>query len=234
VAVANRSSSGVSLGTRVNTTVTAPVGIVNNDVLLLVWIGGLAASPTPTPPTGFTTVGGGFPTDHTDGTFHIKTYAWVKVAAGESGNYTVTHASCASAAYLGAYSGANTSTPILVTPTTNISLGTTTTATGLTTAVDGSMIVFVDVGWGDFAVDLVPPAGTTPTFTERFEDTGHELYVADGSLATAGATGSKAHTNNNQSGSPWMGSLIAIAAAVSGPSGSPVTPLVHRVSQVAA
>jgi hypothetical protein len=89
------------------------------------------------------------------------------------------------------------------------------------------MVVFLEVGWGDFAVNLAAPAGTTPTFTERFEDTGHELYVADGVLSPASATGNKTHANNNQSGSPWMGSLIAISAA-SGVAPSytpPITPI---------
>ncbi len=98
-------------------------------------------------------------------------------------------------------------------PTYASGVGTTSTATGLTTSRDGSSVIFVEQDWGDTTNDLNPPTGTTPTFTERITGAIAIMYVADGVLATAGPTGDKAITNNNVGNVPWQAALVALQAS---------------------
>jgi hypothetical protein len=209
--VAYRSSSTVNYASHANTTITAPAGIANGDLLLIYFCVGAASVITATPPTGFTALTG-FPSSVTDSGFNVNCYAWKKTASSESGSYVVTHATNSSLAYMGAYSGANASTPINPNPTIATGAGTTSTATGLTTAANNSYVVAFYQDWGDVSNQLVKPTGTTPTFTTRANQADTTLlFVCDGPLATAGATGNKAITNNNSGSHPWQAALIAIA-----------------------
>ncbi len=212
-----RSVSQTTYASRSNTTLTAPTGIANNDVLLILFIIGAGSPPTPTPPTGFSALTG-FPTSVTDGSFIVKSYAWYKIANGESGNYVITHTAASSQAFMYAITGGDTTTPVNPNATIATGTGATSTATGLTTAVDGSLVIFFEHDWGDAANSLSGPSGTTPTFTKRTTNN-NLIYVADGVLSTAGTTGSKSILNNNIQPSPWMASLIAIAASTGGASG---------------
>lgn len=207
MAVAYRSSSTGAYALRTDTSPTAPAGIVDGDVLLYVLALGDSAPPTPTPPSGFTAASG-FPSTATDGSFTVKTYVWWKIAASETATeYTATHANTHSQVYLGCYSGAHQTTPLSPAPTINIGTGSTTTATGLTTPADGSLVVFVSQDWASSSNVLSAPSGSTPTFTKEYG--AGLLLVADGVMTTAGATGNKTITNNSGS-SPYAGLLISI------------------------
>lgn len=211
---AYRSSSAVAYASHTSTTITAPTGIQNNDILIIFFLLGASSPPTPTPPSGFSVLTG-FPVTVTNGGFSVSSYCWYKVASSESGNYTVTHSTSSSAAYMVAVSGGvTTSAP---TATTNTGTGSTTTMLSITTTNANSFIMAVNQDWGDFSNTLTPPSGSTPTFTSRLSEL--ILFAADGVLATAGATGNKTMTNNNNGalGTPWSGYLIKVEASTGGP-----------------
>lgn len=217
MAVAYRSSSSLSLGTRTDSTLTAPSGITNGDVLLLILAAGAAAGVTVTPPTGFTVLTG-FPSamDKPADPWTTRLYVWYKVASSESGNYTATHSSASSQAYISAISGA-AGTPINPNPTiTNHPFstgGATLIAPSITPVVNDSMVVWVGVVW-DTVGATTPPTGTTPTFTERLNASSEGIYVADGILATAAATGDKSVSTANGNGQAWIAALICVEASV--------------------
>src|SRR3954470_6509662 len=114
MAVAFRSGSSLAYGSRTNSTVTAPTGIQNDDVLVaVIAIGATTEAPDPTAPTGFSAVPGATTVDVTDASsFNLEFRAYYKIAASESGNYTFTHSAGNSAAWIGCYSGASAIAPI--------------------------------------------------------------------------------------------------------------------------
>ena len=213
MAVAVRSTSGVAYGSRTNTAITAPTGIVNGDILLLFVAVAGASPPTPTFPAGFATVAG--PIASTSGGFTVNFYCLWKRASGESGSYTVTHSSASTLAQLYCISGAKSSGSPINASSSNSGTGTTSTGTGITTTVNDCLIVFAEHDWGDTSNNLSPPSGTTPTFTERVDAA--LRYYAEGVLATAGATGNKSITNNNTTDplfpNPWAVYLVAVEPA---------------------
>ena len=213
MAVAVRSTSGVAYGSRTNTAITAPAGIVNGDILLLFVAVAGASPPTPTFPAGFATVAG--PIASTSGGFTVNFYCLWKRASGESGSYTVTHSSASSLAQLYCISGAKSSGSPINASSSNSGTGVTSTGTGITTTVNDCLVVFAEHDWGDTSNNLSPPSGTTPTFTERVDAA--LRYYAEGVLATAGATGNKSITNNNTTDplfpNPWAVYLVAVEPA---------------------
>ena len=223
MASAFRSSSNTTYASRTNTTVTAPAGISDGDVLIYsLFVGAVGSAPTATAPSGFSAPSGGtWPIQINDGAFFARIYVWYKIASGESGNYTATHAAGSSQGSMIAVSGGSSSAP---TATTNsATTGTTSTATGLTTAGNDALVAFLGWDWGVTSNDLTPPSGTTPTFTERI-DVAPLHYLATGVWASSGATGNKSMTNNGSGvpNSPWAAVLLAVEA--SGAAAS----LVHR------
>jgi len=211
--VAYRSSTITTYASRTNTVATAPTGIADGDALFLFVIEVATSPPAITPPSGFSLLPN-FPYTLVVGTYSVKTSAFVKIASGESGSYTITHASTISQAYLAAFS-APAFTPFSPNPTVNSATGgpNTTTMLGLTTTTNNSLVMTISQDWGDTTNNLTPPSGSTPTFTERGDAS--ILEVADGILATAGATGNKTMTNNcynNNTNSGWSGFMFAMPA----------------------
>ena len=216
MAAAVRAVTSIALGSRTNTTLTAPAGLANDDILLAVMCvgdGNDQTVPAVTPPAGFTQLTG-FPItiSQTD-PYATGLRAFWKLAASESGSYTFTHGAADSEGMMYAISGAD-STPINPNASTNSEnvAADTNNPTGLsvTTPSDGCLIVYAFHCW-NVAGPSTPPTGTTPTFTERYDPgSGGILYVADGVLATAGATGNKSLTSpQNQR---WGCTLICIEA----------------------
>ena len=223
--IAFEAISNTTYASRTNTVIPAAAlgTITNGDLLLLLFMGGAATeAPDPTAPTGFTICPGSWPIDVTQGTFNMEYRAYYKLASSESGDYTVTHATASSQGAILRFSGTAQTNPINPTPTINFQTDPgsveNSTAPGLTTLVDGCMIVWNGFSWGDTTTDLTPPAGTTPTFTERLDTT--LMYVATGIMTTAGATGDKSMANNSNTGNPWGASLISIEP---GPTGTTFT-----------
>ncbi|MGH8562709.1 MAG: hypothetical protein ACREXW_00960 [Gammaproteobacteria bacterium] len=214
MAAAVRATTSIALGNRTNTVFTAPAGLANNDILLAIMTcgdGGDQTVPAVTPPTGFTQLTG-FPIAISEADpYAVGLRAFWKLAASESGNYTFTHGAADSEGVMYAISGAD-ATPINPNPSTNTGLGASSVALGLTTPVNGSLVVLATHVW-NAAGPTSPPTGTTPTFTERYDPgAGGILYVADGVLATAGATGDKTLTSANGPSHKWGATLICIEA----------------------
>jgi hypothetical protein len=213
VAVDYATSSTVTEATAANATYTAPTGIVDGD-LLLIWQEFFSTGTvvTPTPPAGFLVVPGvtwPLVVTPTGATGHV--WFWFKIASGESGNYTVTHASSVRRGKMVRVTGADTTAPFLPFPTQNVGTASTTyTFLGLTTVVANTLVMVFGSDWNDTANNLTAPTGTTPTFTERIDIPGE--YLATGVLATAGATGNKTMTNNSTAvaGSGWLASMVAV------------------------
>jgi hypothetical protein len=231
MAAAYRSSTTNALGNRTNTTFNAPAGLANNDILLCVMScgdGGDQTAPTVTPPTGFAAVTGGSQTISKADPYATKIQAFWKLAASESGSYTFSHGAADSEGILYAISGAD-ATPINPNATAATGTSDTPTATGLTTPNDGSLVVWGAVHWDSAATSVAPPTGTTPTFTGRYAPgSGGIVYVADGVMTTAGATGNKSIlTTNNQL---WGAILICIEADTGAAAGQPA---VKRMGGVA-
>jgi len=204
------SDSSVNYATRTDTLITAPANIQDGDDLLIIFEdGALNAAPVPTPPAGFVILPG-FPLTRADSNvFTVDTYAWRKPALGEVGDYTVTHASAASNAWMQCARGQNLVTPYSPNPTTNTGLGATATAPGLTTVADNSLIVYFCSKWnfpgGTF------PGGVTPVLTTRLDGSATLLFVSNGVMTPPGATGAKIATGlPNTPTEPWATGLIAI------------------------
>lgn len=198
-------------GGRTTTTVTKPTGTADNDYILLGILTALGGeAPNPTPPAGFTLVDS-FLTDVDGGGFNVEMRIYGKVATSEGASWDFTHSSASSQGFALTYRGVHTGTPLDATTTTNTGTGTTTTATGITTVTNGAMVVLVAHDFGDTTNNLTAPTGTTPTFTERIDTA--LIYVADGVMTTAGATGNKTMTNNSNSFDPWAAALIALRPA---------------------
>ena len=215
-----RSVSNTTYASRTNTTITAPASIADDDILLL----GILTVNDPdavdtTPPTGFTLLTN-FPIDVTDGGgLNMEFRVYWKTASGESGNYTVTHASSSSQGWMVCVQDADT---ISVTPTVNNGTAASTTALSITTTVNDSLVILMAFDWGDSANNLTGPTGTTPTFVEKI-DVAPLIYVTAGVLATAGATDNKTMANNSSTGSPWGATLIVVQPAAAAPGSTPVT-----------
>ena len=216
MAVAVGSSTSLGLANRTNSTLTAPADIADGNVLLAIVIagdGGDETAPTVTPPTGFTAVTGSPLEISKSDPYAIAINCFSKVASGESGNYTFTHGASDSEGFMYRITGADNTTPINPNPTTNTGSGTTSTGLSITPEVDESLVVMIDLMWDD-AATMSPPTGTTPTFTERYDPgSGGVLWIGDGVLATAGATGNKSHTNGNNTAQPWATLMVCVQAA---------------------
>jgi hypothetical protein len=218
-----RSISSTTYATRTNTTVTAPSGITNGDLLIfgigIFGSGGEAVDPTP--PAGFSLISGpSWPLQAVEGANEVETRIYSKVASGESGDYTATHADASSQGWMVAVSDPSVNFVI----TGQSGTGTTTTALSVTSANNNALILFIVHDWLSNAADISVPTGTTPTFTERLDGATSLFYVATGVLGTAGATGDKTITNRNNIGDPWSAVLLAIEPFV------PVVPLAPTIT----
>src|SRR3990167_7389501 len=210
------SQSTINQGSRTNTTITAPASIADNDILrIFFWLAAEPGPPpTPTPPTGFSQL---LASDTLTGlggsaTGEMKVWVWEKRASSESGDYTVTHGSAFSLAYMEVVRGAVASGSaedfaVTQNPQTNNS---TYTATGGTTTVTGSFVTFFVGAWN--TIGATPPPGTTPTYTERYDVT--EGYAANGILIPDGATGNETASGASQTATGGSISVLASVKAI--------------------
>lgn len=224
--VANDAISTVAFGTRSNTSLSVPSG-TGGKFLFILFMGNDPTDIAATAPTGFNPISGfaGGLLAQRQGsnggaTTTMNVYVWEKDDAGDAGSFTTTHASTGTAAYVARYSGAAagvaTDNPIAVTGNGSTTAGSPVdlVAPTVTTVVDGSMVIDQFCTW-DGSAATSPPAGTTPTFTERFESFGNAFYVCDGPLTPAGATGTKTpSTQCSQNG--WIANQIVLEAAGAG------------------
>ena len=163
MAAAYRSHSATTYATRTNTTITAPAGIADGDVLTLIFVRGNpgSAPATPTWPSGFA-LESGFPTNVIDfDSFNVSCWVLTKIASGESGDYAVTHGNGASQGVVIASSGG--SGVVQTTANTQSFPGSTNTITanGLTTGADDSLVIFATHNWNLYG------SGSPPSTTCR-------------------------------------------------------------------
>lgn len=232
-AAAVRSITSLALGNRTNSTFTAPAGLADNDILLCVMCCGDAGdqtAPAVTPPSGFTQLTGFPVTISQADPYATALRVFWKLAASESGSYTFTHGAADSEGVLYAISGAD-ATPINPDASTNTGNDTAgvVTALSVTTPVNDSLVIWACVCWNSSG-SATPPTGTTPTFTERYDPGASGIiYVADGVLGTAGATGDKNVTTSNGNGR-WAATLISIEAGAGGGGAAPVQPFMFVIT----
>ncbi len=205
-----RSFSATTYASRTNTTITAPSGITDGDLLVAVHLVGLATAPTVTAPAGWTRATG-FPRMYDNG-FQVSCAVYYKTAASEAGNYTWTHSAASSDGFIYCISNPSTATPQV---SRLAGTGTTSTAPTLLTTTNNAVVIFADINFNAYGSSS-PPAGTTPTFTERRDSASGLIYAADGILSTAGWTGDKTHGNNNGASDPWQCIAIAVSAEQAG------------------
>ena len=101
-------------------------------------IGGASPPTSITLPAGFTLLQG--PSTQTNSGFSVDRRLAYKVASGESGNYTITHATANTDAIMVAISGASATAPV---SSNNGGGGTTTTAFGVVTPSNNSAVLFL-------------------------------------------------------------------------------------------
>ena len=228
MACAIGSTSALASGTRTNSTVTAPSGIADGDILVYgLAIGNASGGTTATAPTGFAAPTG-VPISYTwtsVDTYTVRLYFWTKKASGESGNYTATHSSADTTAFMWRITGADATTWVDQNPTTFVnnggSGGQTIPVPTQTPSVDGCALVWMGGSWDGFGA-ATPSTG----FTERRNVTTESFYAQDLIQATAAATGTVTVTTTQTADKPRAGIMLTIRAAAGG--GGTVPPPVRR------
>lgn len=237
MAIAVGSVSNTPLhGSRTNTTITAPTGIVNGNLLVAVlFVGHASALPllAVTPPAGWTEeTNSPSGIDDTD-PYEVSVRVYHKVASGESGDYTFTHAAAETQGYMYRLTGADTSTPIDATPVATQYTspnGQTTTYGSVTTVTNGCFLIFAECDWDGPGSGTV--SGTTPSIALR--RAGTVTWLGDGSQTTAGATGSRTRTNGNSSTfGRWASIVVPIRPAGVGGSTTPQAVSATSASSIA-
>ena len=209
--MAFRSDNLGTSGTSPGTTLTAPTGLANDDIIIIALY--IENDVTPTPPTGFAQI-----CDIDHGSVALDLWVWWKRASGESGNYTVSHASAYCQGWIAAFSGRTTTgDPQDATATTNTGTGTTVTYTGLTPAGDDADIICINGTFDSVASGAV--GGTAPTFTEQADDS-NNMHAYTGTQTTAAAVGNRTSTISSTS---WAATMIALRSATPGGGGGTTT-----------
>ena len=211
MAISLRSHTSYGSGNNeTSSTITAPSGIQNDDILLL-WVNSSSGTnQTITPPSGFTLI------DRTDDGTAEATASYWKRASSESGNYTVTVGTSAEQSMvMAAYSGCTTlSTPVDVHNAQVNASGTSCTAPSVTTTLDNDQLVFFGANYRGGITTWTAPSGEVRQEQINGVDNGNVCFC-DEALGAAGATGDKVATQNNANRN--VGQLVALSPA-------PVTP----------
>lgn len=211
------SLTGTTYASRTNTVLTPPAGLVDNDELILYFLiagATLATVPTVTFPSGFAIIGGPVSISQNNDAAQGTVRSWVlrKRASSESGSYTITHAAAnADGVLVRVTSGAN-AVPSVSTNSA-IGNGNITFNSVTTTGANACLLAFCHNWqlWG--AGD--PPAGTTPTFTERQDSATSLIHFSEGTWTGSGASGAKTKDSDNTAATDgWASMLVAIENAV--------------------
>ena len=198
--------SFLAYGSRTNSTLVAPSGITDDDLLIAFLVsGGAGAAPAVTPPAGWAEMTGS-PTLVNDGSFFVAYHIYYKVAAGEAGDYAFTHAAGSSCGSDHPLCRGRYQYSICSNGNRQYRNRIFATALGLTTTDANTSVIFTEHDWGANASDTLPPFGT-----ERVDTT--LIYVSDGVFPAIGATGNQSHTCNNGASDLWGAYLIALKTA---------------------
>ena len=204
-----RTASGVNYGLRTDTTFSAPSGLSNDDILLVVMHSqkdGVSTPPTtPTPPSGFSAVDTFI--NFSSGADRGELAVWWKRASSESGGYTFTHPSQTSCGFLLAITGCVTSGSPIDAHSKNNGTGSTSTGTGISMSAANQLLVMLSNGWDGFSF------GTPTGMTVRASGGSNATIIYSQDIAASGATGNRTHSNPNGSGSPWASWMLGLKAA---------------------
>lgn len=208
-------SNTLTFGTRTNSTITAPSGIANGDLLVaILHVGDLTLLPplAVAPPAGWAEAPNSPATvARTADNYTVALHIYWKVASSESGNYTFTHTSADTEGYMYRLTGADTTTPIDATPVVQTANGTTdgkTTGYGsLSTVTNGAFLIYGESLWDGPGSGTV--SGSSPTISVR--RSGAISWIGDGTQTTAGATSARTRTNGNSDNVlPWASIVVPI------------------------
>lgn len=226
MAIAVGSTSNTpTYGTRTNSTITAPSGITNGDLLVAVLhIGDGSALPalTVTPPSGWAAVTNSPSAIDKSDPYTTAIHVFYKVASGEAGNYTFSHSSADTEGYMYRLTGADTSTPIDVTPAASQCAsganGSVTNYAAITTVTNGAFVILCEAMW-DSGAGSDTVTGSNPTIAVR--RSGGNSWIGDGLQTTAGTTTARTRTNGNgpstgSINSPWASLVVPIRPATGG------------------
>jgi hypothetical protein len=183
---------------------TKPAGTVAGDILIATIVHAKSAPAqndlVPNAADGWAKVG---TSTVVNGTLSAKLEVWWKRAgASEPASYAFdVWGSSSNEGYIAAYSGCVASgSPIDAFSTNSATTGSTATGTGITTTQANDKLLWIGHNWTASGT-LVPPTG----MTERRE---YLLYVADQTIAAAGATGNR--TQALAANAPWATYMIAL------------------------
>lgn len=193
MAVAYRSSTSNSVTQSTSSTLSAPSGLVDNDILLYLLY--IESSTTVTWPSGFTQKASLTAADSS-----FKVYVAWKRAASESGTYSPSWGSNAwRQGVLLAISGAiTTGDPFDVAVGTNAPGSETNTLTlaSITTATANSLVIAAGATFASLGATPTAPSG----HTLRFGANGEAWAISDALKVTAGSTGSLQFTGASATG----------------------------------
>jgi len=189
-------------------TVTAPTGIQDDDLLLLIVSSDHSGSGDTvyTAPAGFSAL-----TTYTrvnSGAAGVSGQVFYKIASSESGNYSTTEtASILTAASIARISGANTSTPFDVNDEDTNTGADPAEAPSVTTTVADTLVIRAAI-WDQSKTLVLAPVGVTESTHE--DTSGHDQWVGDERQIAAGSTGIALF--DLSSSTRWLTYTIAIKA----------------------
>jgi hypothetical protein len=173
-----------------------------------------AGIPTPTFPSGWTTIGG--PTTVSENnnplTFSVRSWTLRKRASSEGTTYTVTHSAASSDCLIATVESALDDAGSISTNDGDGN-GDITFLSVTTDAADANILAFCH-NWALWGAGTAP-AGTTPTFTERQDSASSLIHFSEGTWSGSGATGNKTKDSDNTGagGAQWAAMLVAVENA---------------------
>ncbi len=221
--MAFRSIASATINENTTITVTKPVGVVADDILLVV----LAflpdgAPPTVTYPVGWTEI-------RSDGVTNseiVQKCAWKRATASEPANYAFTWTTTSDCAGdILAYSGRDTGATVIdIHGGQKNASSVSVTAPTVTTTVANDDLVFLGGAQGNTTRTFTPPTGmtersdhgTTGALGGVWEETADEVFVGPGATGTRIATLTVAGIN--------IGQLVAFKPAAGGAAASLLIP----------
>jgi len=215
MAIALRSASTTAYGSRTNTTVTVPTGAATGDVIVIAFAVGNSSLVTPSGMGAWTAASTSYTAPDP---WAVNLFLWVKPFVSGETQYTITHSSGYSQAYVTAWTGADTSSPFDVTPVTaaqNMFGGSSSTATApaLTIVTAGAQGLIARGSWDGNAI--TPPSGWTENYDAPV------LWFGSRNYASAGSTGTVAVPHGNGSNAyPWGVIHAALRPASAGGTGT--------------
>jgi hypothetical protein len=196
-------------------TCAKPTGTVDGDIMVafLVQVRAGSATSAPTPPSGWAQIATYQTVFDAANTLYARASVWWKRASSEGANYTWTFTETNNnQAVIASYSGCIASgNPVDVSSGNSASSGNTATATGVTTTVADTRLIYTGNNWEALG-NLTPPTG----MTERYDNL---TYWSDQAIASAGATGNRTQVVTGST-TPWTAFLIALKPVVA--AGKPV------------